>query len=1141
MDAVELARQAAAELHSQAVAKGLDPWQPYVFVTAAALQLRGVDTEGTAPGAAVLNKSRATFVAADRLILHEKAGTPFEQAFLVAHEIGHEMLGDDPGGEQAQDFDPARSSEPSPVGMDRVVDYGRRQRREVQMDLFAREFLLPRHVVRRLHLEDTMTASAIADRLGAPFDVVAQQLLDALLLPPIAAEAAELKAERQLNDLQANAARHRGRAYLLEAGPGTGKTQTLSARVEDLLEEGVDPRRILLLTFSNKAAGEMAERIALKRRDAAAAMWIGTFHAFGLDLIRRFHVELGLPKDPRMMDRTEAVELLEQEFPRLGLVHYRNFYDPTQIIADILSAISRAKDEVVDAREYLTLAIAMREKANAAGVESETAAEDRVAAERAIEVARVYEAYETLKREQHCVDFGDLVLLPVQLLESNAAIREHLRGQYDHVLVDEYQDVNRSSVRLLEALRGDGRNLWAVGDAKQSIYRFRGASSFNMTRFGKEDFAGGVRGRLKRNYRSVTEVVGAFSAFAVDMKVGDKQSGLESDRGPGGQSPEVRTANRAPQQTVTLADTIEEMRAAGHRYREQAVLCTGNEKLADLGNDLERLGVPVLFLGSLFEHPEVKDLFAFLIILTDRRATGLARIACWPEFSMSIADVAAVLDHLRNVDRAPGEWLRQVDAITGLSEKGRSSLGALAEVLRGFDHAASPWPVLATLLLDRTRTAARIAQATEVSDRTGGIAIWQFMNFLRVQPGGRGLPIMRLLDRVRRLVRLGDDRDLRQLPVAAQGIDAVRLMTIHGAKGLEFAVVHVPGMNGDTLPRRPNRPACPPPNGMVKEGKGSALEVLFEGQAEEQECLFYVALSRARDRLFIYAPAQKSNGHKRALSPFLDRLGPNVIRRHVTPARSLPPAPEEGDVELVVKGSLRFSAPQIALYQSCPRRFFYTHVLQIGGRRTTTAFMRMHEAVRTAFQNVISSNMSISGEALERTVDEALSAHGLAEEGYLADYRAFAVTLIRYFVSIREGHTVETPAAFRLTIDGEQITIQPDDVLVGADGSRRLRRIQTGHHRSAESDDVGAAAFVLAAQEAFPDAIVELVHLSDQKIREIPLSSGQLRARRDKLAQFLKDIRLGRFPADPSYRTCPNCPAFFVCGATPAGTLEKKF
>ena len=540
MDGVELARQTAAGLHARAVAGGADPWDSYAFAVAEANR-RGLDVEVAVAGAAMLDGGRAAFVPKDRLILHENIGTPFERAFLVAHEIGHVELGDDPEGEPARDIDPARAAEPSPVGLDRVVDYGRRQRREVQMDLFAREFLLPRPVARMLHVDECLTASQIAAKLGAPFDVVAQQLLDALLLPPVSPASAEARREPLLNDLQAAAAGHRGEAYLLEAGPGTGKTQTLTARVEGLLEDGVDPRRILLLTFSNKAAGEMAERIAKRRKDAAAAMWIGTFHAFGLDLVRRFHAELGLPKDPAMMDRTEAVELLEHEFPRLGLSHYRNVYDPTQIIVDMLSAVSRAKDEVVSAADYARLAEAMS---------------PGEAAERAAEVARVYAAYEELKRQSHRVDFGDLVSLPVQLLERDAAIQAHLQGQYDHVIVDEYQDVNRSSVRLLAALKPDGRNLWVVGDAKQSIYRFRGASSFNMTRFGKEDFPGGKRGRLKRNYRSVEEVVESFSAFAVDMRAGDAASRLEADRGAGGARPELRTVQRAEQQTVAVAAVI---------------------------------------------------------------------------------------------------------------------------------------------------------------------------------------------------------------------------------------------------------------------------------------------------------------------------------------------------------------------------------------------------------------------------------------------------------------------------------------------------------------------------------------------------------------------------------------------------------
>lgn len=1018
--------------------------------------------------------------------------------------------------------------------MDRVVDYGRRQRREIQMDLFAREFLLPRGVVRRLHVEEKLTASDIARKLGAPFEVVAQQLFDALLLPPIPASSPEPHVERPLNEMQAAAAAHRGEAFLLEAGPGTGKTQTLIARVESLLSAGADPRRILLLTFSNKAASEMAERIARKRPDAAVAMWIGTFHAFGLDIIRRFHAELGLPKDPRMMDRTEAVELLEDEFPRLKLNHYRNLYDPAQIISDLLNAVSRAKDEVVDAKEYQALADAML---SMAGDNSEA----RESAERAAEVARVYEEYEQLKRRAHCVDFGDLVALPVKLLESNSAIRASLQSAYDHVLVDEYQDVNRSSVRLLTTLRPDGRNLWVVGDGKQSIYRFRGASSFNMKRFGREDFPSGVRGRLKLNYRSASEIVTGFSRFAVSMKAGDAASALDTNRGPSGNRLELRTSQRAEHVSVALAEAIEELHANGYTYRDQAVLCTGNDRLSSIGQDLERLGLPVLFLGSLFERPEVKDLIALLSLLVDRRAMGLLRVSCWPEFRASLADAAETFDFLRSSGLEPGTWLLRTDELPNLSENGKRGFLGLATALGGFDHTAAPWTVLATVLLDRTRIAAELGVSTQLSERTRAIAIWQFLNFVRVQPRGRGLPITRLLDRVRRLVRLGDDRDLRQLPAAAQHLNAVRLMTIHGSKGLEFRGVHLPGMNAGTLPRTPQTPPCLPPDGLISGAEGSPSDAFRAGHFEEQECLFYVALSRARDRLILYAPTETVNGSNRPLSPFLDRLGGELNRQVVVPSRPLPPSPGESDVEMQIEGNLRFKASQMALYESCPRRFFYTHVLQVGGQRTSTAFMHLHDAVRSVVDVIVSADTTISDAEVDRHLDGELAKQGLAEHGYLTEFRNLASAMLRYFLSSRAGAVPEQTTALSLTIGGEQIVVRPDEILLRPDGVRAVRRISTGHQRDAEAKDVGAAALVLAVQQAFPGAVAELVYLSDEQVEPIALSVREITGRTRKLETFMAKIRAGHFPAEVSSRTCPKCPAFFICGATPDGPLRKKF
>jgi hypothetical protein len=598
---------------------------------------------------------------------------------------------------------------------------------------------------------------------------------------------------------------------------------------------------------------------------------------------------------------------------------------------------------------------------------------------------------------------------------------------------------------------------------------------------------------------------------------------------------------RAEQQQVALADAIEALRREGYAYRDQAVLCTGNEKLSTIGQDLERLGVPVLFLGSLFERAEVKDLLALLSVLVDRRAMGLVRIACWPDFTMSFADVAAIFEHLRAADHAPGGWLQQVDAIPSVSEAGHQALDKLRVALAGFDQTASPWTVLATLLLDRTRIAARLGASADLADRTRGIAIWQFLNFLRVQPAGRGLPITRVLDRVRRLVRLGDDRDLRQLPAAAQHLDAVRLMTIHGSKGLEFGGVHIPGLNSDTIPRTPPAPPCPAPDGMIAGAEGSAQEAFRAGQAEEQECLFYVAQSRARDRLILYAPTEKSNGHNRPLSPFLDRLGTNLTRRSVVPARPLPTAAEAQGIELIVDGRLQFGAAQIALYESCPRRFFYTHVLQVGGRRTATAFMHLHEAVRAVVDGVITSDSPITERDLEDSTDAALVGQGLADHGYRAGFRDLALAMLRFLLANRANAVAEAPVALSLNFGGEEIIVRPDEVLVRPDGVRAVRRIRTGHRRSAESKDVGAAALMLAVQQAFPGAVAELVHLSDGETHVLALSDRELKGRKDKLAKFLGDIRAGRFPAEVSSRTCPNCPAFFICGQTPDGPLQKKF
>lgn len=1130
MDAIELARQRAAELHYAAIQRGCNPWAAYEFVVAEAEE-HGYIVEGVAPEAETLDGGRAKLL--KDLILHEVHGTLFEQALLVAHELGHAVLGDADEAASTKEMDFARSAEPSPVGEDRVVDYSRKQRREIQMDLFAREFLLPRSYLRKLHIEEGFSAAAIASKLDAPYPVVAQQLLDALLLPVINQRNAEYK-EYPLNEQQEIAAKHRGVPYLLEAGPGTGKTQTLIARVDGLLKEGVDPRRILLLTFSNKAAGEMAERLAKKQPEAAAALWIGTFHAFGLDIIRRFHSEFDMPKEPRMLDRAEAVELIEHEFPRLPLTHYRDLYDPTQNISEILTAISRAKDEVVGADRYSELAKKMRAHAKSD--------DEKVASEKAIEVAQVYDAYEKLKREHNAIDFGDLVYLPVQLLERNGAVRAHLAGSYDHILVDEYQDVNRSSVRLLKALSPDGENLWVVGDAKQSIYRFRGASSFNVSRFGNADFEGAKRGYLERNYRSLKPIVEGFSNFALNMRSAVVGSSLIANREEAGVPPELKITTNANEQTVAIAECIEELKKQGIDYRDQAVLCTGNDKLSELASHLEAMSIPVLFLGSLFERTEVKNLLSFLSLLVDARAMGLLKVACLPSFHMEIQDVAAVLRHQRNAPVAALSFLENKETIEGLSPSGAETLERLQTVFSGLNATDTPWNILARILLDKTTIAADVAKSASVTSISEGVAIWQFMNFVKSQPSGKGLPISRLLERIRRLLRLSDERDLRQLPLAASSIDAVRLMTIHGAKGLEFQAVHIPGLNEDTIPGRRRRPPlCPPLIGMIEGAHGSISEYLDQSRIEEQECLFYVALSRAKDRLTLYACTKdKANRNRRLSEDYIARIGAALIKTNTNPVRTLPKTFSEIPISVKLTESLQLTEHQVELFARCPRRFLYTYVLQTGGRRVATPFIQMHDGVRALLKRIIAGEVTYTGNDLLIEVDAALNSQGLGDHGYFENYREFAFAMIRYFSASRSGCIPQKPIALRVQFGPEELIVTPDDVLLAADGSLRVRRVMTGHSRSDGGDSIGAAAFLTAASQAFPSAIAELVYLADEQSEVITFTTQKMENRHANISKHLNAIRNGEFNTESSSFSCPQCPALFVCGPVPSGQLQLR-
>ena len=369
-------------------------------------------------------------------------------------------------------------------------------------------------------------------------------------------------------------------------------------------------------------------------------------------------------------------------------------------------------------------------------------------------------------------------------------------------------------------------------------------------------------------------------------------------------------------------------------------------------------------------------------------------------------------------------------------------------------------------------------------------------------------------------------------------------MTIHGAKGLEFRCVHLPGLNQDTLPNSPKAPACLPAEGVIAGLKGDVRTALRDGDAEERECLFYVALSRARDRLVMYAATAKANHATRPLSKFLDRLGTSVVRSTPDLIRVLPPVPEDEPVTLAIDGTIRLQDSQVSMLDKgkCKRRFLYTHVLGIGGRRTQTNYMRMHEAARSVVLDAISDGLDLSDDVkLRATVEGACDAHGLDTPGSFTELRAMAVTLVTRFRESRLAHCAETPVAVPLSVGADQIVFSADDVLVDAQGVRVYRRIRTGAYRKSDTENLGVATALLALADNAPGAAAQVVHLMSDVVTPLSMTARVLGVRRELLATVIAGIRAGTFPAAPSQRVCPGCPAFFICGPVPVGTLRKDF
>jgi DNA helicase-2/ATP-dependent DNA helicase PcrA len=1092
-----------------------------------ALEHLELDFSPEHPDSANLYKSLA--VLEDGVIYFNNHLPRWFKNYCIAHEIGHFVLHETSTHCSEDDLEDFSDAEESISAVKHVKGYGARERREREANLFALEFLLPCDVLREIFLDEKLNAQAIGKIAGLPSEVVAGQLARAILTPQTHQEEKEAK-EFDLDESQKVAAETDRCPVLIAAGPGTGKTQTLIKRILFLLARGTPAHKILALTFSNRATEEMRERIAAVRPNEAKQMKIMTFHSFGLDILRRFYEEAGLNNDSELLDKIDALLFLEKNLLSINLEHYQSLHEPTQNLPAILSAISRAKDELITPARYLLLAEKM-----AAEAESD---EDKEKASKAVETARVYEFYQNHLDREKLLDFGDLIFRAVTLLKENESIRLSLRSEFDAILVDEFQDVNRACGVLLKEIAGNGDSLWVVGDLRQSIYRWRGASPANIRLFA-EDFPDARTLSLENNYRSKGEIIKIFGEFAKQMRAASAnvfcswRANRDEDSADSS-AVSVELSDSLDTEAETLANNILGYHENGIAYKEQAVICRTHNQLNSFAEALSKKGIPIFYLGELFEREEICDLLALLDLRHSQHGHSLVRVGNFPEYNLPLADIQVILDFVREQDVMFFDVLETGEIAEKLSPAGRDGWEKLSTHLRKLiKDDVSAWKFLSEYLFNHSQYLRYLISDKDIQKEQKLLALYQFLNFAgsmesRFAAFGKE-QVPEFLRYVKKLAWFGEDKNFSQIPSVAENLDAVRLLTVHSAKGLEFHAVYLPYLGAGKIPSNRKGQICPPPLGML-----AAAEDYHD---EEEECLFFVAMSRARDHLHLSRSLVYGSGNSNE-SKFLSVLAKNLpAAKHFESASTSQVSGVENPVQSNA-GQIFYSG-DMDRYMRCPRDYYYTNILGLKAKSDASIYLKFHSCV---YDTIHSLQTIRQLEHLEVTEETALSRlrefwreANMDEHAYSPIYKKKAEQIVRVMCAkIARSRNEILRKSFEIRLENGTIRVRPDAIEIYEDAGEKhvaIRRYRTGKSpKEVKVDDIDAL-MLEAVQRRYPEAksLIQKIYLTDNVAKDVSVSKKILANRLKKYQEAIDGIMANQFPAEPGEDNCPHCPHFFIC------------
>jgi len=968
----------------------------------------------------------------------------------------------------------------------------------------------------------------------------------------LSVSSAEERILEGLSSAQREAVLHGEGPLLIIAGAGTGKTTVLTRRIAHLIaSKRAAPEEILALTFTEKAAAEMAERVDQLIPYGYAETWIGTFHAFGDRVLREAALEAGMNPEFRVLSRPEQIIFLRERIFQLPLKRFRPLGDPTRHLAALLSLVSRAKDEDISPEAYRAWA---EENARTAASE-----EDKDEAEKQLELAAFYECHQRLLAEAGLIDFGDQIHRALTLLRERPALLGRLRERYRYVLVDEFQDTNHGQLEMVRLLlRPESPNITVVGDDDQAIYRWRGAAAANLLAFRKL-FPGCQEVVLVDNHRSTQVILDASARliaynnpYRLEVVAGiDKR--LRSTRLTG---PAVRHLyfDTVSAEADGVAAMAGEKLQEGYRPRDIAILVRSNDDADPFLRALNVASIPQRFSGSrgLYTREEVRLLVAFL------------RALAFPADSVSVFYLAA-----SELYRLPGPQLLRLNAYA--SRKTRPLLDVMRELPANED--------LASVNGEAREAAARLitdldTAAEDVAHMRTGEVLYRYLQSTgylgRLSKEGSGPAeakvknIAKFFDAVRAygdvaehdrvpafIAHLDLLREAGDDPAVAEADpddDAVHVLTVHKAKGLEFPVVFLVGCAEEKFPVKRRRDPLDVPAALVKE-----QAAMGDPHLHEERRLFYVAMTRAKQELVLTSAADYGTKRTRKVSRFvLETLDlPAAIPRArrsdplVALARNLP-APDvlpARDVPISEDEPLTLSFRQIDDYSTCPLKYKYIHRIRVPllAHHRVVYGSAMHKAVQAHFQARLQAR-AFGEDELVAAFQAAWVSEGFLSREHEEKRRAEGEQVLRRFHRLEAAHPwaptgVEKEFAFwidRTKVAGRyDLVIERDGEVTILDfKTGDVQDLKTAQQRAKESLqlDIYALAY-LKTTGRLPNR-VELRFLESGLAGGKEPTLDEARATEERIHEVSGLVRRVEFTARPSYRACSQCPFRDICPHT---------